>query len=256
MDLSQEDPIPLLDEGQTLLTQNVLIGDGVTDSSLRAIKCTHMETLRAILRAKGHSREAAHMMSRSLRDSSLQVYECHRTRFVSFCGSKRWQVFRVRSHNFCNYMMHLFRDVLLPATIISLRTSVASVLRHGVNDPVADPRIKLLIRTFRLEHLVQCRLMPKWDLHLVLSSLLKPPFASMCDIQGECHSLQMCVRKREHPTSTPGISFGGTCVPCEESTTITGSPEWISIPGIAHLNPFEAERMLWPVRQLKLHLRD
>ena len=34
------------------------------------------------------------------------------------------------------------------------------------------------------------------------------------------------------------------------------APEWISVPGIAHLNPSEAERMLCPVRQLKLYLRD
>ena len=38
-------------------------------SSLPAVKSTHVETLPAILRAKGHSREAARMMSRSLRDS-------------------------------------------------------------------------------------------------------------------------------------------------------------------------------------------
>ena len=58
-------------------------GDG--DSSILAVKSTRVETLRAILRAKGHSREAAHMMSRSLRDSSLQVYESHWARFLSFC---------------------------------------------------------------------------------------------------------------------------------------------------------------------------
>ena len=55
---------------------------GDRDSSLPAIKSTHVETLRAILRAKGHSREAAHMMSRFLRDSSLQVYESHWARFL------------------------------------------------------------------------------------------------------------------------------------------------------------------------------
>ena len=81
-------------------------GDG--DSSLPAVKSTHVETLRAVLRAKGHSREAAHMMSRSLRDSSLQVYESHWARFVSFCRLKRWHVFRVRSHHFSTYMIHLF----------------------------------------------------------------------------------------------------------------------------------------------------
>ena len=33
----------------------------------------------------------------------------------------------------------------------------------------------------------------------------------------------------------------------------TQAPEWITVPGIAHLNPTEAERMLCPVRQLKLY---
>ena len=136
------------------------------NSSLPAIKSTRLETLRAILRAKGHSRKAAHMMSRSLRDSSLQMYESHWARFVSFCRSKRWHVSRVRSHNFSTYMMHLFRDGLHPATIISHRKSVASVFRHWVYDSAADPHIKLLIRAFRLERPVQCRIMPKRDLHL------------------------------------------------------------------------------------------
>ena len=79
----------------------------------------------------------------------------------------------------------LFRDGLLPATIISHRTSVASVLRHWDYDPTADRHIKLLFRAFRLERPVQRRIMPKWDLYLVLLSLLRPPFASECDIQGE-----------------------------------------------------------------------
>ena len=116
---------------------------------------------------------------------SLHVHEAHWVRFVSFCRSKRWHVFRVRSHHFSTYMMHLFRDGLLPSTIISHRTSVASVLRHWIYDPAADPHIKLLIRAFRLERPVQRRIMPKWDLHLVLLALRRPPLASESDDQDE-----------------------------------------------------------------------
>ena len=106
-------------------------------------------------------------------------------RDLSFCRSKRWHVFRVRSHHFSTYMMHLFRDGLLLSTIISHRTSVASVLHHWVYDPAANPHIKLLIGAFRLERPVQRRIMLKWDLHLVLLSLLRPPFASDGDVDGE-----------------------------------------------------------------------
>ena len=157
---------------------------GDRESSLPTVKSTRVETLWAILRAKGHSREAANMMSRCLRESSQQVYESHWSRFVAFCRTKRWHVFRFRSHHFSTYMMHLFRDGLLPSTLISYRKSVASVLRHWVYDPAVDPHIKLLVRAFRLERPVQRRIMPKWDLHLVLS-LLRPPFISQFEVHGE-----------------------------------------------------------------------
>ena len=184
LELSQEDPILLYAEGPPLLTQDVILPDGETETHHYRPSNLHVDTLRAILRAKGSTWEAAYMMSRSLRQSSLQVYESHWGRIVHFCRRKRWQVFNVRSHHFSTYLMHLFRDGLLPSTIISHRTSVASVLCHWKYNPAADPHIKLLIRAFRLERPVQCRIVPKWDLHLVLSALMSPPFASEVDDRG------------------------------------------------------------------------
>ena len=185
--------------------------------------------------------------------------------------------------------MHLFKDGLLPSTIISHRTSVASVLRHWVYDLAVDPHIKLLIRAFRLERPVQRRIMPKWDMHLVLLALMRPPFASECDDQDETsndviplkwrtmktvfllalasarlhsyiHALSVdpgrCVFSRGNtqrqlvvsPSPEPGF--------LAKNQLTSQAPEWISIPGIAHLNPCEAGRMLCPVRQLKLYLQD
>ena len=170
--------------------------------------------------------------------------------------SKRWHVFRVRSHHFSTYMMHLFRDKLLPATIISHLTSVASVLRHWDYDPAADLHIKLLIRAFRLERPVQRRIMqvgPSSCAFIFIETTIRIRVRysrgilwrrhsfKMADHENcvpvsigfsetalihsciECCSRQVCVREREHPTSTPGISFAGTWFPCEESTTVTGS---------------------------------
>ena len=259
------------------------------NSSLPAVKSSRVETLRAILRAKGHSREAANMMSRCLRESSQQVYESHWSRFVAFCRTKKWQVFQVRSHHFSTYMMHLFRDDLLPSTIISHRTSVASVLRHWVYDPAADPHIKLLVRAFRLERPVQRRIMPKWDLHLVLLSLMRPPFTSQSGDDGESSDdviplkwrtlkclflLALASARRRSYLHALSIA-PGRCVFARGNTQRqlvvsllpepgflaknqlpTQAPEWITVPGIAHLNPTEPERMLCPVRQLKLYIRD
>ena len=259
------------------------------DSSLPAVKSSRMETLRANLRAKGHSRGAANMMSRCLRESSQQVYESHWSRFVAFWRTQRWHVFRVRSHHFSTYMMHLFRDGLLPSTIISHRTSVASVLRHWVYDPAADPHIKLLVRAFRLERPVQRRIMPKWDLHLVLLSLMRPLFTSQSEDDGESSDdvipliwrtlkcvFLLALASARRCSYLHALSIApGRCVFARGNTQRqlvvslllepgflaknqlpTQAPEWITVPGIAHLNPTELERMLCPVRQLKLYIRD
>ena len=199
-------------------------------------------------------------------------------------------VFRVRSHHFSTYMMHLFRDGLLPSTIISHRTSVASVLRHWVYDPAADPHIKLHIRAFRLEHPVHRRIMPKWDLHLLLFffALMRPPFASESDEQDETsdviplkwrtmktvfllaldsarrrsyiHALSVapdrCVFSRGNTQLQLVVSLLLEPEFLAKNQLPSQAPEWISVLGIAHLNPSKAERMLCPIGQLKLYLRD
>ena len=163
----------------------------------------------------------------------------------------------VGSHHFSIYMMLLFRDGLLSSTIVSLRTSVAFVLCHLKYDPAADPHIKLLIRAFRLERPVQWRIMPKWNLHLVLLALMSPPLASEVGYQAEtsddiiplkwrtmknsvpasfgngettfistcleCHSWQVCVFERKHPASTDVISVTGSRVSCQKPATVAGS---------------------------------
>ena len=186
-------------------------------------------------------------------------------------------------------MVHLFRDGHLPSTILSHRRYVASVLRHWVYDPAADPHIKLLVRAFRLERPVQRRIMPKWDLHLVLLSLLKLPFTFDGDEDGEflddviplkwrtlkcvfllalasarrhsyLHALSIaparCVFARGNTQRQLVVSLLPEPVFLAKNQLPTQAPEWITVPGIAHLILTEPERMLCPVRQLKLYIRD
>ena len=131
--------------------------------------------------------------------------------------------------------------------------------------------------------------MPKWDLHLVLLSLLRPPFASDGDVDGESSDdvillkwrtikcvflLALASARRRSYLHTLSVA-PGRCLFSRGNTQRqlvvfllpepgflarnqlpNRAPEWITVPGIAHLNPTEAERMLCPVRQLELYLRD
>ena len=131
--------------------------------SLPAVKSTRVETLRAILRAKGHSREAADMMSISLRQSWLQLYESHWGRFVHFCRTKRWEVFNVRSRHFSTYLRriasidHYFTSHISGFCAASLEVRSCSRSAHQA----AHQGIQAGMT-------VQRRIMPKWDLNLVL----------------------------------------------------------------------------------------
>ena len=142
---------------------------------------------------------------------------------------------------------------------------------------------------FRLERPVQCRIMPKWDLHLVLLSLLRPPFTSHGDEDGESsddvillkwrtlkcvfllalasarwrsylHALSIAPGRCVFARGNTQRQFVVSLLPepgfLAKNQLPTQAPEWITVPGIAHLNPTEPERMLCPVRQLKLYIRD
>ena len=68
----------------------------------------------------------------------------------------------------------------------------------------------------------------------------------------EYSAWQMCVRERKLSTSTCGISTSGTWLPGEESANDAG-------PWMDHGTwdcSLEPERMLYPVRQLKLYIQD
>ena len=154
-------------------------------------------------------------------------------------------------------------------------TSVASVLRHWKYNPAADPHIKLLIRAFRLEWPVQHRIMPKWDLHLVLSALLSPPFASEFNDRGRIYDgvidlrwwmmktvflLVLASARRRSYEEIPSIRRWCPFYRKPEFWLRTsyrhrlsnGSQSQVS----PHLDPDVPEWMLCPVRQLKPYLRD
>ena len=147
------------------------------DKTLPTLKSTRLATLKGLFVKLGYSRRVAECMSTNLRPSSIGCYESHWSRFVEYCRRKHLNVFEVDSRIFSKYLLHLFENErYAPSTIISHRTSIASVLRHWKYDPATDPRLRALLRNFQLARPVQRRLMPQWDLHLVLTALLRPPF--------------------------------------------------------------------------------
>ena len=256
------------------------------DKTLPTLKSTRLATLKGLFVKLGYSRRVAECMSTNLRPSWIGCYESHWSKFVEYCRRKHLNVFEVDSRIFSKYLLHLFENErYAPSTIISHRTSIASVLRHWKYDPATDPRLRALLRNFQLARPVQRRLMPQWDLHLVLTALLRPPFTDgandrpsddVIDLKWRTlkttfllalatarrrsflHALcvSTCLFTRGDVQDQLVVNLLPQAGFLAKTQLPDQAPQWIRIPGIAHLNPGELERMLCPVRQLQLYLRD
>ena len=227
-------------------------------------------------------------MTQYLWESSRIVYEGHWKPFVTYCRNKGLNVFNVRSRHFNSYCLDLFDDGFQPGTIISHRTSIASVLHHWKYDPANDPLIALLLRSSRIARPVEHRTMTEWDLHVVLSTLLNPPFADDDPDVSSTNSgirlkwrtlkalflLAFASARRRSFLHTLSVAphqciFTRGDVPDQKLLKLlpeagflvknqlpSQAPSFITIPGIAHLNTQEPERQLCPVRQVGLYIRD
>ena len=253
------------------------------EPDLPLLQPKHMETLKALLRKLGHSECAAQLMTSTLRPSSIHLYKNHWQGFVIYCQWKNFNVFEVQSTQFCNYLCSLFYENTAISTIIQYRTLIGSVLRRWSYDTATDPNMKMLIR---LAQPVQRCSMPQWNLHLVLMSLLKPPFASAGsrpmdrDIELKWRTLKICFllslatarwRSFMHAFSmAPAhISFVQGTVDGQSTVSLLPKPSfiaknqlpdqvpsWVKVPGIDHLVPQDSDRMLCPVRKLYLYIND
>ena len=144
--------------------------------TLLTLKSTCVATLRDLFVRLGHSQGIADRISTNLRASLIGCYESYWSRVLS---EKRLKVFEVDSKSFSKYLLYLFEaDCYAPSTVISHWTSIASVLQHWKYDPAIESCIRALLHNFQLARPVQRKLMPQWNLHLILSALLWPPFSN------------------------------------------------------------------------------
>ena len=113
------------------------------DKTLTTIKSTCMVALRDLFVKLIHSQGIADRMGTNLRASLIGCYESHWSRSIEYCLRKRLNVFEVDCQSFSKYLLYLFQvDCYVPSTIISHRTSIASVLQHWKYEPANDPCIR------------------------------------------------------------------------------------------------------------------
>ena len=108
----------------------------------------------------------------SVRQSTEIVYDAKWSIFVNWCVGREIDPIKVSVQQLADFFVHLFEDKgLLPSTIKGYRSSITRTLTiSGGTDLSNNEFLSLLIRNFDLERPKQKRLVPQWDLGLVLSA--------------------------------------------------------------------------------------
>ena len=85
---------------------------------------------------------------------------------------------RATIHQVADFLLYLLVErKLAPGTVEGYRTAISRVIELETGCALSrDRNMSALIRSFRLEHFVSGPKLPRWDLALVLRSLLKEPF--------------------------------------------------------------------------------
>ena len=250
-------PIPM--EGHPLLKQEVWMPRGHVERRHYQPSNLHAWLLSGI-------QGISDRISTNLKAYLIGYYESHWSRFMEYSLRKCLNIFEVDSKSFSKYLLYLFEvDHYAPSTMISHWTSIASVVQHWICDPATDHNFPALLHNFHLARPIEPKMMPQWNLHLILSALLLPPFSDgpvdrpSDDVIGQkwqtlkttlllLLATALCVSTClfiwgfvKNQSVLNLLSHAGFLA---KNQMPDQALQWICIPGIVHLNPDEPERML------------
>jgi hypothetical protein len=106
------------------------------------------------------------------------VYEAKWAIFCDWCSGRDIGPVRVTVQQIADLLVYLFEiKQLVPSTIKGYKSAIGrTIALLGGPDFGQDEYISLLVRSFSLERPKQNKLVPQWNLGLVLASLNSPPF--------------------------------------------------------------------------------
>lgn len=130
------------------------------------------------LRKEGFSERAARRISSSVRKSTGAIYDSKWSIFCSWCRSREIDPVSVSVQQLADFFVYLFEDKgYSPSTIKGYRSALSRTISLlGGPDFGKNEVLSRMIKNFGLERPRQRRLVPSWNLALVLKSLQFPPY--------------------------------------------------------------------------------
>ena len=139
-----------------------------------------LEVIKGFHKERGFFEAVAQRLAISQRQSSAGVYESKWKVFGEWCHVKQINPVKATVQQLADFLIFLFEEKKLAiSSIQGYRSCISKVfLARGI-DISHDRDLNMLVRNFAIERPIQHREAPRWDLMVVLRSLMRPPFEPM-----------------------------------------------------------------------------
>jgi len=135
--------------------------------------------------AKGYSDSVASWICEPQVKSTRAIYASKWKLYKEYCVPRKLDPEKVSAPQLGDFLTYLFDDKqMMPATIEGYRTAIAGALKHqsGVNLG-KDQTLTDLLAWMHRQRPRASRMVPQWDLKLVLLALQEPPFEPIQDAE-------------------------------------------------------------------------
>ena len=141
-----------------------------------ATEASRLDTISGILQAKDIPASVITYAAVPQRPSTAGLYDKQWQAYAQFCSRKAIHPLDSTEATVAEYLVDMFEGGLQPSTIKVHKSAILSVLKHTSPELTESTVIRDCIRRFEIERPRTHRVLPKFDVNLVLWQLLRPPF--------------------------------------------------------------------------------
>ena len=234
---------------------------------------SRLVAVRKSIRQRGFSESATKRISGAVRPSTGAIYDSKWSIFCSWCLQREIDPLRASAQQVADFLVFLFEEKgYSPSTIKGYKSAITrTILLSGGPDLANNEFLSLLIKNFCIERPRQRRLVPAWDLGLVLKALQLSPFEPLDMISFKhlsykcCFLLALATGRRR--SELHALSISESCMRFsadKSSVTLLTDPSFVAknqlpekgsgtmvVPAL----PTSGSVNLCPVRTLEIYLR-
>lgn len=168
-------------EGAPISTTPEATSVGGISQPSRTGSSVRLELIQRGLRERQFSEAVAHRLCQTVRASTAGIYDCKWRVYESWCRTEQISPLQASVQQLAEFFEFLFSTrKLASSTIKGYRSAISTVFRlQGGWNPGTDPILSSLLRAFDIERPKSPKIVPQWNLALVLQAFLEEPFEPM-----------------------------------------------------------------------------